>query len=380
MDEGLLEKLMAIDPKILIEIVRQDKNDQAFEITDWSVKRLSDKGIANPDGLWLFSGQGISDKERQPWSVVLKFLQRQDERVPADSTWHWKREFSWTESGLANQLQGAVKAPRIYHSEETPEGAWIWMEHVVGIQSDPWTLDEYAFAAHQFGLWNGSYLTGSALPTESWMTRQIYRSWLTIIDFEQSLQFPLNQKYIPGQTLTRYERLWHERETFFNALESLPQVFSHLDSHRRNLLIRAGQTGQKELVALDWGQCGVGAIGTELNWLIGYSAMLLAWSPAELPRLEEAAFPSYIQGLQESGWKGDTDLVRLGFTAMLAVYVGCAIPGLIPYWCAAENREMALQILGCAEDELLLKVLPGYDYALDRADEARILMKKLGLS
>jgi hypothetical protein len=254
------------------------------------------------------------------------------------------------------------------------------MEHVVGIQSDPWTLDEYAFAAHQFGLWNGSYLTGSALPTESWMTRQIYRSWLTIIDFEQSLQFPLNQKYIPGQTLTRYERLWHERETFFNALESLPQVFSHLDSHRRNLLIRAGQTGQKELVALDWGQCGVGAIGTELNWLIGYSAMLLAWSPAELPRLEEAAFPSYIQGLQESGWKGDTDLVRLGFTAMLAVYVGCAIPGLIPYWCAAENREMALQILGCAEEELLLKVLPGYDYALDRADEARILMKKLGLS
>jgi hypothetical protein len=114
--------------------------------------------------------------------------------------------------------------------------------------------------------------------------------------------------------------------------------------------------------------------------LIGFSAMLLEWSPAELPRLEEVAFPSYIQGLQESGWKGDTDLVRLGFTAMLAVYIGCAIPGLTMYWCSAENRESALQSLGFAEDELLLKILPGFDYSLDRADEARILMKKLGLS
>jgi len=190
----------------------------------------------------------------------------------------------------------------------------------------------------------------------------------------------LNQKYFSGETFTRYERLWHERETFFNALESLPQVFSHFDSQRRNLLIRASGTSQKELVALDWGQCGIGTIGAELNWLIGFSAMLLEWSPAELPRLEEVAFPSYIQGLHESGWKGNMDLVRLGFTAMLAVYIGCAIPGLTMYWCAVENRESALQSLGFAEDELLLKILPGFDYSLDRADEARILMKKLGLS
>ena len=380
MGEDVLKKLMAIDPTILTDIVRQDQNDPAFEITDWSVKRLSDKGIANPDGLWLFSGQGNSDKGSRPWSVVLKILQRQNDELPAESVWHWKREFSWAQSDLSNQLQGPVKAPRIYHSEETPEGAWIWMEHVRAIQSGLWTLDEYAFAAHQFGLWNGSYLTGSPLPAESWLTRQLYCSWLAVIDFEQALRFPLNQKYIPGETLTRYERLWHERETFFNALESLPQVFSHFDSHRRNLLIRTSQTNQKELVALDWGECGVGAIGAELNWLIGYSAMLLEWPPAELRSLEEVAFPSYIQGLQESGWNGDTDLVRLGFTAMLAVYLGCALPGLAAYLCAAENRDVALRRLGFAEEELLLKVLPGFDYVLDRTDEARTLLKKVGLA
>jgi hypothetical protein len=107
--------------------------------------------------------------------------------------------------------------------------------------------------------------------------------------------------------------------------------------------------------------------------------MLLEWPPDEIHGLAKAVFPSYIQGLQESGWKGDTDLARLGFTAMLAVYIGCATPGLTTFWCAAENQEFALQTLGLAEDELLLKILPVFEYSLDRADEARILMRKLGL-
>jgi hypothetical protein len=328
----------------------------------------------------LFSGQGDSDKETRPWSVVLKILKRQDDELPADNVWHWKREFSLAQSGLSNQLQALVKAPRTYHSEETPEGAWIWMEFMEGIQSGTWTLDEYSFAARQFGLWNGAYLTGTSLPTEPWLTRNHYRSFLAVIDFEHAMQFPLNQKYFSDETFSRYERLWHERETLFNVLESLPQVFSHFDSQRRNLLIRTNSTNQKELAALDWGQCGIGAIGAELNWLIGYSAMLLEWPPAELTGLEEVAFPSYVQGLQESGWNGNMDLVRLGFTTMLAVYIGCAVPGLITFWCSVENREAALRSLGFAEDELLLKVLPGFEYALDRADEARFLMKKLGLS
>jgi hypothetical protein len=380
MDKGFLEKMMAIDPAILTDIVRQDQNEPTFQITNWTVKRLSDKGITNPDGLWLFSGQGNSEKETRPWSVVLKILKRQDEEMPPDNVWHWKREFSFAQSGLSSYPEGPVKAPRTYYSNESLEGAWIWMEHMEGIQSGPWTLDEYSFAARQFGLWNGAYLTGTTLPSEPWLTRKHYRSFLAVIDFEQAMQFPLNQKYFSDETFVRYKRLWHERETFFNVLESLPQVFSHFDSQRRNLLIRTNSTNQRELIALDWGQCGIGPIGAELNWLIGFSAMLLEWSPAELPRLEEVAFPSYIQGLQESGWKGDTNLVRLGFTAMLAVYIGCAIPGLTAYWCAVENRESALQSLGLAEDELLLKILPGFDYSLDRADEARILMKKLGLS
>jgi len=374
----LLKKLEAIDPALLTDVLRQDQNDPSFEISEWSMQRLSDNGIANPDGLWLFSGTGIGNKGTQPWSVVLKILARQNDEPPLDNHWHWKREFLLAQSGLANNLRGPVKGPRIFHSEETPEGAWIWMEHVKNLYPGPWTLDNYAFAAYQLGLWNGEYLTGAPLPTENWLARQHHRSWFEWINFEEMLQFPLNQKYISKEALNRYEHLWQERETFFKVLESLPQVFSHFDCQRRNLMIRKGANQANELVALDWAQCGIGAIGTELNWLVGMGTTLLEWSPSDIAMLDETAFRNYIQGLQAAGWSGNVNIVRLGYVTMLAVFIGCAFPGFTTVSCSAKDKESSLQIFGFAEEELFWKIFPIFDYSLDCADEARSLMRYLG--
>ena len=64
---------------------------------------------------------------------------------------------------------------------------------------------------------------------------------------------------------------------------------------------------------------------------------------------------------------------------MLAVFMGCAFPGLAAFWSATEKREFALQILGLAEEELFLQSLPLLNYALDCAEEARFLIQKLGV-
>jgi len=379
MAEGLLEQLKGIDPILLTDFVRQVQDDPTFEISNWDVKRLSDKGIANPDGLWLFSGTGGS--EHRPWSIVLKILDRPQEEPPATDMWsYWKREFSFAQSDLSHHLPRSVKAPRIYHIDEKPYGCWMWMEYVTGIQSDSWTLNDYAFAAHQLGLWNGSYLTGKSLPSESWFARQHYRSWLSRTDMQQAIQAPLHQKYISKATLARYEQLWNEREAFFNVLENLPQVFSHFDSQHRNLVIRSNQAGQKELILLDWGQCGIGAIGAELTWLTGFSAALMEWPLTEVAQLDEITFPSYVQGLEESGWSGNADLARLGFTSMFTVYISCALLDLLAWWCLPESRSFALQQFNLAEEELYVAWIPLIDYSLERADEARTLMKKLGFS
>jgi len=375
MAEGFLETLKAIDVVILTDVVRQDQNDLSFEITAWDVKRLSDKGIANPDGLWLFNGSG-GIKSHQ-WHIVLKILNRPPEEFPADNVWHWKREFSFAQSDISKQLPGPVKAPRIYHTEEKSDGAWIWMEYVQGIGSDLWTSDEYAFVAYQLGLWNGSYLTGALLPSANWLTHEPYRSWLEEMDFGKNILFHLNQKHLSKEVLKSFEQIWLEREVFFNALEKLPQVFSHFDSQRRNLFIRFNNTGQKELILLDWGQCGIGAIGAELTWLIGFTVALLEWSPTATRQLDEITFSSYLRGLRESGWTGNEELVRLGFTAMFTAYIACALPSLVAWWCDPEHNQFALQQFNLTEEELYLQWLPIFDQAIKYADEARSLMKKL---
>ena len=97
MEEQVPDVVKAIDPGMLTDIVRQYQRNPNFEITDWSVKRLSDKGIRNPDGLWLFSGEGKDGSQTWPWSVVLKILETSEEEVPASDVWYWKREVLWVQ-------------------------------------------------------------------------------------------------------------------------------------------------------------------------------------------------------------------------------------------------------------------------------------------
>lgn len=377
MDDQLLEKLQAIDPSILTDVVRQAQRDPAFKIISWSVRRLSDKGIINPDGLWLFSGEGENRLTSQPWSVVLKIIERPESDAPLSDLWYWKREVLWAQSGYMQRLPGPVKAPRFYKVEETADGAWLWQEHVMSQRPDPWTLDDYAFAARQLGHWNGAYLCGTPLPNEPWFTRQHYRSWYTKTNPEEDFEFPLNQKYIHGELRDRYEALWADREKFYSALERLPQTFSHFDSQRRNLFIRTADDGEDELVLVDWALCGYGPLGAEMFSLIGMSAALLESHPYTVAELDQAAFESYLQGIVEAGWSGDSEVIRLGYTAWMAVWLGVVFPNITALWCIPDSRPYAMQQFGFTEEELFLKWLPILSYSLDCGDESRALMQKL---
>jgi hypothetical protein len=308
---------------------------------------------------------------------VLKTLFRQEDEPPLDDIWNWKREFFLAQSGFTESMSGPVKAPSFYHTEETAEGAWIWMEHLVNTNTSQWSLAEYSFTAHQLGQWNGACLTENSLPNEPWLTRQQYRSWLSWLNHDDIWKFPLNERHITENTKIRYEHLWDERETFYTALESLPKVFLHFDSQPRNTFIRMNQEGQNELVLVDWANCGLGPLGAELNELVGGSAMLLEWSSSDLAELDAVVFQSYMKGLRETGWSGDPDVIRLGYVGWMAVWFGCIFPGWTTWWCASEHRAFALQICGMAEEELFWKLLPVLNYSLNCADEARLLMKKL---
>src|SRR5258706_5690906 len=147
MSEVRRQMLAAIDVAQLTEVVRRALASASFQITEWSVRQLSDQGVMNNEGLWLYSGQGHDRQGARPWSVVLKTLLRDEPEPPASDLWSRKRELQLAQSGLTDRLPGTVVAPRFYLTDERPDGPWVWMEHIQDARPGPGKLEDFAFPA-----------------------------------------------------------------------------------------------------------------------------------------------------------------------------------------------------------------------------------------
>jgi hypothetical protein len=186
--------------------------------------------------------------------------------------------------------------------------------------------------------------------------------------------FPLNQQYLSSRHRTRHTQILAARERFTRALDALPHTFCHVDAQYRNVLLRAGATGQREVVLIDWADCGVAPLGAELNALVGTSSLVFGWPPAQVRELDQIVFARYLEGLAASGWIGDARQVRLGYVGWCALYYGRIFPGFFRSWCRPENRSFALQQFGVAEETLYVQWLPFLDYILACFDEAEELI------
>lgn len=380
MPQELLDQLHTLDSTLLTDIVRQDQRSPAFAVLDWAVARLSDKGIINPDGLFRFSGQGRDGARTRSWSVVLKTLKAPDQPQDPTSLWYWKREALLAQSNLPSSLPGPLAAPRFYDVRERSDGAWIWMELITDAVGEPWHLEHYAFAADQIGRFNAAYATGATLPAAPWLCRDHAREWTEGLSPQDAWANPYVQRHFPADLQTRVMQLWAERARFYAALDQAPQIFSHFDCQRRNLVIRNRADGRPELVAVDWGLCGLAALGGDLMALIGSSVALYEWEPARLGELEAVVFDAYLAGLRAGGWRGDAAWVRLSYTAWLGLHWGMALPAAAAFWCRDAMAPHALQQFGRPLDELAAGWAALCQFSVERAEEARDLMTRWHLA
>lgn len=373
MMEAMLDRLQRIDLDLLTDVVRQDQQESSLVITDWAAQPLSDKGIINPGGLWALDGHARTAHGTCTWSLVIKALRRPQHDAPPSSPWYWKREADFVQSAIRSRLPGPIRAPRFFRVDEHRDDVWVWMERVRQSGSEPWTPDDFRRTAHDLGRWNGACLAQLGLPTEPWLARQHY---LTVMrdSSAEDWAFPLNQKYLPPSMRARHAQLLAERERLSRALDRLPHSFGHLDAQCRNVLLREAATGQREVVLIDWADCGVAPLGAELNALVGTSSLVFGWPPAQARQLDRIVFASYLDGLAASGWAGDARQVRLGYVGWCALYYGRIFPGFLRYWCEPGKRLFALQQFGVAEEDLYAQWLPFLDYVWECADEAHELI------
>ena len=367
MTSTVLSSLHALGPAHLTPLVQMVTRQPEVKLDGFSVEVLSDKGITNPDGLFLFSGRAHGQAGELPWSLVLKMLTKPAQDQDPQDVFYWQREALAFQSGLLSSLPDDIVIPQHYAVTEQEDQTWIWMEHVQETVEPVWTLEQYALAAHQLGRFNGHYLTQRALPTFPWLTRDLAKQWSIIFNPEHAWEHPGVRQYF-SPLRQRIERLWNERETFYQALRDLPQVFSHFDAQRRNLLIRG-----EEVVALDWALCGTGPVGGDLYSLIGSSCMVREWEVARVRELEQTVFAAYLSGLREVNEMVNPRHVRLAYTAWMALF-GLSTLVITAYtFLQAAQGLPGKTVSGSPEDQAESRVAL-CAYALDLADEARALM------
>ncbi|ASN82359.1 phosphotransferase [Deinococcus ficus] len=363
-----LHTLERLQPQTLDPVVRQAARRPDLQVTDFTVALLSDQGVTSQDSLFLVRGHAQAGQSRQAWALVVKTFTTPDEDADPGHLLFLAREVEAYRSGLLTSPSAGLRAPRAYAVTEQEGQTWLWLEHVTESVGRRWTLDEYTRAARQLGEWHGSVLTRRPLPDTAWLLRDLVRQWSSMFGpggGEAPHRVP--SAFTPALT-ERIQRTWEQRAFFLGVLGRLPQVFSHFDFHRRNLLMQA-----EAVVALDWAWCGLGPEGGDLVSLVGSTCMFGEWDVGQIGPLEAAVFAAYVAGLRQAGWSGDERLVRLGYAAWMPLHFGVTAPTLVAFWTQEQRQARARQLFGAAPDELAARWTALCEWSLARADEARAL-------
>lgn len=387
MTQNVLAMLTAIDPGILTQVARQSLGLPDFLLHDWHVAPLRhEKVIETTGGLFRFDGSGGDGSETKHWSAVLKIVNQPEAGCQEpEALCYWRREMLAYQTGMLAALPGAVGAPRCYGVSEQTHGGWIWLEDIQETSGPEWTLAHFQYSARKLGQLASAYLAGRPTPNAHWLCKSFFRSlyadddwWAKFISpdaLDNAWQRPVVQAVFSERLRLRVLQIWSEKWQWITANEGLPQVLCHNDAHRRNLMLRDNRDGHDELVMIDWGFCGPGGLGNDLGELVGTSLSYFALDPANANELEAAVLEGYLAGLRDAGWTGDERLARLGYLISLALYWG----GTLPCEVALAQPE-AMKVNAVAKyGRPVEKLLPGWaqlaEFALDRADEARYLIK-----
>jgi hypothetical protein len=382
----------ALDVEALTHNVREALCLPSFRIEDWHCTSLTGH-ISNPatGGIYRVAGSGRQDAQPLPWSLILKVVHLTEDAPQGWGTdllhfGYWKREALAYQSGILDDLGANLRAPSCFQVAEQPDGSvYLWLEEICESGEARWAMPRYGLAARHFGQWQGSYLAGRPLPASPWLQTGWLRSWVSHFEFLQNYvmrshvwEHPLVQAAFPVPVVDRLLALWANRTEWMDILDRMPLTLCHFDIWRPNLFTCTGEDGQEQTVVLDWQCAGLGPVG-EIGNLLLTSLMNLEMKGADASALDAVIWESYLQGLQEAGWKGDARQVRFCYTAYPALRWGLVFPLLmvLPYVLDESKRTEAEEKYGQSIEELLRQWADALYFLLDLADEARCLASAL---
>jgi hypothetical protein len=124
---------------------------------------------------------------------------------------------------------------------------------------------------------------------------------------------------------------------------------------------------------------GYGAVGEEIAVT---TQVNLTWmeTPGEPPEeVDEAIFGGYLDGLRAAGWQGDARLVRLGYTASVALMLaGNTVMGTAAGIWEDANAPYVEAVMGNSMDAIVENAARVAPFLFAMGDEALALAEELG--
>lgn len=384
-----------IDEVTLTNVVRCLLDSKTATLGEWHAEAIAHHIINNVTaGLQRITGIANDRSKQFSWSVILKILHLQPKNVGSifnssqDPThWnYWQREALIYTSGILDNLTCDLVAPRCFAvTQPSANILWLWLEDIQGSPGSTWPLERFGLAARHLGYLQGSYVMARSLPSESWLSRDWHRVWVSNIDNtaleawrEPTVwQHPLLKEIFSPDIGDRVMDLWSDRHILLDAVDKAPHTLCHFDITPNNLFSRRNAYGDDQTVLIDWSFVGYGVLGEDIINLVLDSIFLLFVDGSSLIPLEKLVLEGYLAGLRSAGWNGDERVVRFTYAAVGALHFGL-IAGRLLNLVRNESRYNWLeQRFGRTSDEIIRSRAIAIAHALELADEARLLLRFL---
>jgi hypothetical protein len=346
-------------------------------------------GVGAGTRLYRVAGTAVNGGRRPAdWSMVVKVLtldQLNFQSISPDQTaWdYWKREWHVYRSPWQQQLPGPLVAPRCLATgeilaETDSELAWIAMEDLQALDHRPWPAGNFREVARHLGTFNGDYLTGRALPTDPWLSRDWLRGWTELAEPQMALLSTVSSHPVAGRIFTPdlvddFIEIWNLREKLYQALDQLPQTLCHNDVFPRNLFVRA-EGHLEQSVAIDWAFCGEGPVGQELACLVGATQAFFESRPEHWDDLERDCLEGYAEGLRQAGWKG-ADEILLGYLLSTVLHFGIgSVTPVLGLTLTGEHQDLVAHVFGCSYDAFVDNTAAAQRFQQRRIHRARAIL------
>jgi hypothetical protein len=255
----------------------------------------------------------------------------------------WHYELDIHESAIEAVLPPGLRTP-LLHGVVRPDAdhMGLWWEFI-DQRTEPWDLADYRRAARLLGQLAARRRAGAdvnaALPELArrpqdsalrfYTQARVRTGVLPMLQADGVWRHPVLKEAVrtagdaalPADMLALGERL----PRLLDLLDELPQTYAHGDASPQNLLLPAAEPGT--IVVIDWGFGTLLPVGFDLGQLLLGLAHAGLTDVSELPAIDAAIFPAYLDGLAAEDYKVDPAQVRAGYVGGLAARSAlCAIP------------------------------------------------------